>query len=676
MLRRLLRWFRGHEGAPTPDGSGGVSDPPTGPPEPGWSAVPPMPLAVGPSRTTAPSRRFSRELSTRRPARVSALRIGHEVSSDARPGVVTATTVHRTPEPTSPAPVRPRLDAGPAWRRRREGTRADRGPRWPDPAPDDPRSASQPATRGPVPEDPVEVELPTRPVPRSLPAAGTERRAPATHPMHLPDDVGRVAPRPLAPVSRSPAGDTPPRETPPGPEGPAASRTVERTDRGEPVEPVRPAERADVAPGAGADPRSEPPSDDVGRNDEPTRPSGLGSPMSTRPTTARPLPLGDRPPPRRIQRRAEPERDTPEAGRTDPERTRAAGEERTTGGDEPPVEGSPPQEEEPSPRDEASSRAEPPRRASTDRGGTTSRPSVPLAGGEVRVSRSVEQESATGGRGTDRGTGGTPTRHPGSDAASDAARRAEPSGSGRPAPPPSPGRPRAPLTGDRTILRFPDDGLPTRPTAPETTGGGPGAAPVPVRHEPPGPRAGTTGSPPRRTKAPMDPARATSSRSGPSPAGGPSARPPSTQSRRPPLRRSSEPGRSVPDGERATAAPGTAVEDVGGQARAAATGPTPTPPGPDPGSVAVRSGLADRQDDGSVVFRVPEPPGTAPLPGDVAADSGDSPATPPPPAAGEDADGERLERLFRRLYPRVREELRWDLLAERERTGLLTDLDR
>lgn len=665
MLRRLLRWFGrhdGHDGEPTRDGSGGLSDPSTGAPEPGWSAVPPMPLAVGPSRTTAPSRRFSRELSTRRPARVSATRIGHEVSSDARPGVLTATTVHRTPEPTSPAPDRPRPDAGPAWRRRQEGARSDRRPRWPDPVPDGPRSASPPTTRAPVPDAPAEVELPPRPAPRSLPAAGAEQTAPATHPMHLPDDVGRVAPRPLAPVSRSPVDDmppretppretppreTPPRKTPPRPEGPAVSRTAERTDRDEPPEPVRPTEPADIAPGAGADPRSEPPSDDEGQTDEPVRPSGLGRPMSARPTTARPLPLGDRPPPRRIQRRAEPERDTAGAGRTDPERARPA--ERTRGGEEPPVEGSPPQGE-PSRREETPPREKPPRRASTDRA-------------------------------TDQGTDGTSTRHPASDTAPDvapdAARLTRPSGPRRLAPPPAPSRPTAPLTGDRTILRSPDDAPPTGPAAPDATGPGPGGAPVPVRHEPPRPRAGTAGSPPRRTTAPTEPTRATSARSVPSPTGAPSAPPPSTRSRPPPLRRSSEPGRSVPDGERASpAAPGVAAEDVGGQAGTAATGPTPTPPGPDPGSVAVRSGLADRQDDGSVVFRVPEAPGTAGLPGDVAADGGDTSATPRPPAAAEDVDGERLERLFRRLYPRVREELRWDLLAERERTGLLTDLDR
>lgn len=658
MLRRLLRWFGrhdGHDGEPTYDGSGGLSDPSTGALEPGWSAVPPMPLAVGPSRTTAPSRRFSRELSTRRPARVSATRIGHEVSSDARPGVLTATTVHRTPEPTSPAPDRPRADAGPAWRRRQEGPRSDRRPRWPDPAPDGPRHASPPTTRAPVPpmpDAPAEVELPPRPVPRSLPAAGTEQTAPATHPMRLPDDVGRVAPRPLAPVSRAPVDDTPPRETPPRetpprPEGPAVSRTAERTDRDEPVETARPTEPADIAPGA--DPRSEPPSDDGGRTDEPVRPSGLGRPMSARPTTARPLPLGDRPPPRRIQRRAEPERDTAGAARTDPERARPA--ERTKGGDKPPVEGSPPQGE-PSRRGEAPPREEPPRRASTDRA-------------------------------TDQGTDGTSTRHPASDTASDtasdaapdAARRTEPSGPRRSALPPSPSRPTAPLTGDRTILRVPDDGPPTGPAAPEATGPGPGGAPVPVHHEPPGPRAGTEGSPPRPTTAATEPARAASARSVPSTTGAPSAPPASTRSRPPPLRRSSEPGRSVPDGERASpTAPGVAAEDVGGPAGAAATGPTP--PGPDPGSVAVRSGLADRQADGSVVFRVPEAPGTAGLPGDVAADGGDTSATPRPPAAAGDVDGERLERLFRRLYPRVREELRWDLLAERERTGLLTDLDR
>jgi hypothetical protein len=41
---------------------------------------------------------------------------------------------------------------------------------------------------------------------------------------------------------------------------------------------------------------------------------------------------------------------------------------------------------------------------------------------------------------------------------------------------------------------------------------------------------------------------------------------------------------------------------------------------------------------------------------------------PAPPAPAPDA-----EQLFHQLYPRVRDELRWELLVQRERIGLLSD---
>lgn len=98
------------------------------------------------------------------------------------------------------------------------------------------------------------------------------------------------------------------------------------------------------------------------------------------------------------------------------------------------------------------------------------------------------------------------------------------------------------------------------------------------------------------------------------------------------------------------------------------------PSRPDPGTVAVESGLSERQPDGSVVFRqadAPPPTDTTTL---AAPDGAMGPAAAPDVTDLEQP--EAFERLFRRLYPRVRDELRWDLLSERERTGLLTDLDR
>ncbi|MDX1620634.1 MAG: hypothetical protein R3320_06575 [Nitriliruptorales bacterium] len=43
-------------------------------------------------------------------------------------------------------------------------------------------------------------------------------------------------------------------------------------------------------------------------------------------------------------------------------------------------------------------------------------------------------------------------------------------------------------------------------------------------------------------------------------------------------------------------------------------------------------------------------------------------AGPESPAEPADVDG-----LFRELYPRVRDELRWELRVQRERAGLLSD---
>jgi hypothetical protein len=74
--------------------------------------------------------------------------------------------------------------------------------------------------------------------------------------------------------------------------------------------------------------------------------------------------------------------------------------------------------------------------------------------------------------------------------------------------------------------------------------------------------------------------------------------------------------------------------------------------------------------------RLPTPPqpapGGPPAPIQRRVEIGDVTTEPeaatPPAAAGNDP-----EELFRVLYPRVRDELRWELLVQRERAGLLGD---
>src|SRR5690606_23536897 len=56
----------------------------------------------------------------------------------------------------------------------------------------------------------------------------------------------------------------------------------------------------------------------------------------------------------------------------------------------------------------------------------------------------------------------------------------------------------------------------------------------------------------------------------------------------------------------------------------------------------------------------------------------DAPTTPAPATATTAAPRtvqteEEINQLFQRLYPRVRDELRWDLRIQRERAGLLAD---
>lgn len=49
------------------------------------------------------------------------------------------------------------------------------------------------------------------------------------------------------------------------------------------------------------------------------------------------------------------------------------------------------------------------------------------------------------------------------------------------------------------------------------------------------------------------------------------------------------------------------------------------------------------------------------------------PPNPRPPAAPPRTTDADVDDMFKRLYPRVRDELRWDLRVQRERAGLLAD---
>lgn len=84
---------------------------------------------------------------------------------------------------------------------------------------------------------------------------------------------------------------------------------------------------------------------------------------------------------------------------------------------------------------------------------------------------------------------------------------------------------------------------------------------------------------------------------------------------------------------------------------------------------------------GPTVQRLTAPPGPLPAPGapggpgsgpGAAAAPLVGPGAPPGPPAGA-GDGRDVDALFQVLYPRVRDELRWELRVQRERAGLLAD---
>lgn len=60
--------------------------------------------------------------------------------------------------------------------------------------------------------------------------------------------------------------------------------------------------------------------------------------------------------------------------------------------------------------------------------------------------------------------------------------------------------------------------------------------------------------------------------------------------------------------------------------------------------------------------------------GSVGVDTADSPASEAPVSEGDPETAvPDVNALFRKLYPRVRDELRWDLRIQRERAGMLSD---
>jgi hypothetical protein len=149
-----------------------------------------------------------------------------------------------------------------------------------------------------------------------------------------------------------------------------------------------------------------------------------------------------------------------------------------------------------------------------------------------------------------------------------------------------------------------------------------------------------------------------------------------------------------------TAAPVQRVAAVPGVQRATGAGPVstagapprsrsaglpslalPAPAPADAGAIAVAAGLADRDPDGTVVFRqavadpapIPEPStvDSAPVAAVQRLDPAGAPAAVPAPAGGEDVD-ELVRRLYEPLSARIKAELRLD----RERAGMLTDLRR
>jgi hypothetical protein len=153
---------------------------------------------------------------------------------------------------------------------------------------------------------------------------------------------------------------------------------------------------------------------------------------------------------------------------------------------------------------------------------------------------------------------------------------------------------------------------------------------------------------------------------------------------------------------RATAAAPIAVAPTPVQ-RQAITSPVPptvsSPVTPTVADVAVANGLGQMTSDGAVVF-APPPQNVEPAPSvQRQADGSDgvaaAPATPPPavvepsvpavqlaPSAPSAPDGtatgttsrEDLDELASRLYPRIRVQLRRELLRDRERSGTLIEV--
>jgi hypothetical protein len=139
------------------------------------------------------------------------------------------------------------------------------------------------------------------------------------------------------------------------------------------------------------------------------------------------------------------------------------------------------------------------------------------------------------------------------------------------------------------------------------------------------------------------------------------------------------------------------VEHSVAQRLALPSGPRPTRTGAaaapslslfNPAAVALSSGLATLDPDGSVVFASPPDgtpgpgPGTAASP--VTAQRAPEDAAPPPAAAAAPAAGgapggqtnEQLEELAKNLYDKIRERLKAELRLDRERWGRITDLAR
>jgi hypothetical protein len=109
-----------------------------------------------------------------------------------------------------------------------------------------------------------------------------------------------------------------------------------------------------------------------------------------------------------------------------------------------------------------------------------------------------------------------------------------------------------------------------------------------------------------------------------------------------------------------------------------------------PADVALSAGIAQRANDGSIVFHAPAgeaperplPVDPIPVPLQRAADEAPSTPTvtasaaPAPAAAAGGAGGGDLDDLARKLYPKIRPYLKKELWLDRERAGLLTSSGR